>query len=750
MRIVPADGRTVMLEIFSSNNQARVRRMICGMLTLATAAVYLPVMHHEFVNYDDPDYVYENPMVRSGLTWRGIGWAFSNHYLPMWHPLTWISHMLDWQIFGANPGGHHAINVLFHIANAILLFVVLDRMTGALWRSAIVAGLFALHPLHVESVAWASERKDTLSAFFFMLTIWLYAGYVNRPTIGRRVGVVFAFALGLLCKAMVVTLPFVLLLLDFWPLRRVSGFRISNPETDSSPEGSRRLRWSALILEKWPLFLLSLAASITAYWIQNGGGSVSTAADSSAYPSSGISNALISYVRYLRKMAWPDDLAVFYPRQAWPLWQVAGAAVLLLVLLAITLKVANRRPYLLMGWLWYLGMLVPVIGLVPIGAHAMADRYTYLPLIGVFIAVVWVAADLAASIRQGRLAIVGAGIILALCVYGAEVQLQYWKDSLALFSHSLSVTPNNYLSHNQYATALSAAGRLPEALAHYQEAARLAPENALVQDNLGTMLSRMGNLEAAIPHFREAIRLRPDFASAYCNLGVTLAGQNQLDEAITNFNRALEINPDDAKAHNNLGVALARQRKYDQAAVHYEQAYRLGLTEPEICLGLATSLVKVGRRQDAIRWFSEAVRLKPDDTQARFLLGTDLVDLGQITPGIEQLREAIRLRPDWPKPLEALAWILATDDNERNRNGAEAVRLAEKANELTAGKDMATLNALSAAYAEAGRFQEAVDTAGKALAIAQSAGDTNFAARIQAGLQLYKAHLPFRRSPRSG
>jgi tetratricopeptide (TPR) repeat protein len=787
-------------------SQKRTRRLVCLALALVTATVFSQVIHCDFVDYDDPDYVSENPEVSAGLTLHGIVWAFTHTFASNWHPLTWISHMVDSQLFGLNPGGHHAVNLVIHITSTLLLFLVLHQMTGRLWRSAIVAGLFALHPLHVESVAWISERKDMLSTFFLLLTVWSYARYVKSRSVSAYLQVFSFLALGLMCKPMLVTLPFLLLLLDYWPLRRVSGFGMANTSGEMKP--------GMLIREKIPLFGLSLVSCVITYCVQNSGGAVG-----SIPLTSRMANALVAYVRYLGKMLCPLNLSVIYPLPpAWHGWQIVGASILLVLVGVLVVRAGRRWPYMPVGWFWYLGTLVPVIGLVQVGRQAMADRYTYTPLIGVFVLLVWGIADWLERFKyRTAAAVVLAAATLFLCGLSSACQLRYWKNSVTLFSHAINVTTDNALAHNNLATALAASGRKNEALQEhtealrinpedpiirndfgnalavsgqksaaldqYAEAARLEPGNPVIQENYGTALAREGRIDEAIAHYSEAIRLRPNYVEAYNNLGAVLSGQGRLNEAISNFNTALSLDPRDAETHNNLGGALAMQNKHAEAIVHYNEALRLGLRKAQIYFNLGLSLFKLGKNDEAITRFSEAVRAdpgalesryqlgrclflrgqleaamaqfseiirqKPDDARAHFSLGAALVDLRQTRSGIEHLREAIRLRPNWSDPLNVLAWVLATDENEQVRNGPEAVRLAETAVEVTGRRQPLILNTLAAAYAETGRFDDAASIANRALDLARSSGQTNLAASIQAALELYKTRRPFRQSHNS-
>jgi tetratricopeptide (TPR) repeat protein len=537
--------------------------------------VYASVRNHDFVNYDDDDYVTANAIVLQGLTWHGVSWALTTGQAANWHPLTWLSHMLDVELYGLDPGPHHLTNLLFHIANTLLLFGLLNRMTRALGRSAFVAGLFAVHPLHVESVAWVAERKDVLSTLFWMLTLWAYVEYVRRPGLRRYGAVLLFFALGLLAKPILVTLPFVLLLLDFWPLGRTG--MAPNPAGGWALAGDGWTTVVRLVREKLPLLALAVASSIVTFVIHRRGGAVITLG---AKPLNlRVANALISYVTYIGKMLWPAHLAVFYPyAQSLPVGWVAGAFLVLMGISIAVIRAAPRRPYLLVGWLWYLGTLVPVIGLIQVGDQAMADRYTYIPLIGLFIVVAWGVPELLGRwpLRIRRIALpAAAGVVILACAIAARAQAQYWEDSTTLWTHALAVTSRNNIAHNNLGVSLAEQGKLDEAIAHYSEALRIKPDYANAHNNLGAALADRGKPDEAIAHYSEALRIRPDYADAHLNIGVSLAEQGKLDEAIAHFTEALRIKPDSAKAHNDLGVALASQGKLDEAIAHFTEALRI-------------------------------------------------------------------------------------------------------------------------------------------------------------------------------
>ncbi len=587
---------------------ARPRIVLAALLAAATLAALWPVVGNGFVNFDDPTYVTDNPHVRQGL--GGIGWAWTATRAANWHPLTWISHMLDWQVHGAEPMGHHLTSLMLHLASVLLLFLALDRLTGSSGKSAFVAAAFAVHPLHVESVAWIAERKDVLSGLFWMLALLAYARYARSPRAFCLLLVALVLALGLAAKPMLVTLPFVLLLLDVWPLGRSS----------AAGKGAWRL-----VAEKIPLFALAAASCVATVVAQRAGATVAPFARYSLVER--LSNAVVSYVGYLGKLFWPVDLAVYYPHpgSALPAWKVGGSALLLIAITVVALRLRRGRPYLLVGWLWYLGTLVPVIGLVQVGAQAMADRYTYLPAIGIFLAVAWgvpdawqalrsrrprpgttaesgarAAAGSAGSAGAERTAMwIAAAVTVIVLAAGARVQTRYWKDSRTLFERALAVTENNFMAHNNLGIVLAESGQAPQAIEHYRAALRIRPDFANLHVNLGTALRGQGRGDEALVHFAEAVRLDRNLLEAQYNYGLVLGYQGRLDEAIAHYREALRIDPSHALTHNNLGNLLGQQGAVDEAIEHYHAAVRL---KPDFGLAysnLAGALVYQGRVAEA-------------------------------------------------------------------------------------------------------------------------------------------------------
>ena len=539
----------------------KVRLPIFLTLALLTFVVYLPVHKHEFMRYDDDVYVTNNPEVQSGLSWQGIKWAFVTDHGANWHPLTWLSLMLDCELFGVKPGPLHLVNVLFHIANTLLLFIVFNRMTKALWQSAFIAALFALHPLHVESVAWIAERKDVLSTLFWLLTMLAYVRYVERSSAGRYILALIFFALGLLAKPMLVTLPFVLLLLDYWPLDRFSNSRFS-------------IRNS--IIEKLPFFFLSILSSVITFVVQQKGGAVFSG---DIVPFNvRLANAICSYFVYIEKMFWPVRLAVLYPYSIHgiSLVKVLLSATILVLITVLVLCNYRRRKYLIVGWLWYLGTLVPVIGIVQVGVQAFADRYTYVPLTGLFIMCAFASADLLKNVPFKKYILAtSATIILLACTILTTVQLIYWKDSGLLFERALAVTENNVHILNNYGNALGAMGRHKEAAKVLEQAVRGLPDSYEIRNNYGKALQNLGKLDEAIEQYQIALKIEPTADFARYNLSVALAAKGNLDAAIEQCRIVLAARPDDAEMHTHLGILLQNQGKLDQAIESYKKALQI-------------------------------------------------------------------------------------------------------------------------------------------------------------------------------
>jgi protein O-mannosyl-transferase len=830
----------------------------CALLVLATAAVYWPVLRHGFINLDDSDYVSGNPPVTAGLTWQGVKWAFTSTHAGNWHPATWLSHMLDCQLYHLRPAGHHLTNLLLHTANVLLLFGLLKRLTGALWRSALVAALFALHPLHVESVAWVAERKDVLSGFFFLLTLWAYVQYVKAKGLRLKAegGVssqwsvasgsgaaatgndgprttdhglltkhqasrftfhvstfyllsLTFFALGLMSKPMLVTLPFVLLLLDYWPLRRL---QLSTLNSQLST-----------VFEKLPFFALSAVSCVVTFVVQQASGATQAPPPLDAR----LANALVACARYLGKTLWPANLAVFYPYTPFDLgsWQVVGAGLLLAAvtasLLAYALKEGRRMNDqsrkglpsasslqslacpLAMGWLWFVGMLVPAIGLVQVGLQAMADRYTYLPHIGLFIAVTW-GAVAAAERRRGRasapaspeptearrslgsrgrspslaLACGLAVLVLTACGLLTARQVSYWQNNTMLFGHAAAVTSGNYRAYAIIGSQLGGEGRLTEGIEWCRKSLDIAPGYAEAHNTLGAIYARQGKNDEALAEYetaaqedpayldarealanlllrqrrfaeaegwcREALRLAPQKLPVMYSLATALHQQGKLDEAAGWYRRILAVDPALSTPHRFLGNILAAQGKPEAAIAEWRLALKVRPADGDTRTVLGVVLLEQGQLDEAAAQLSEAARLQATNALANSQLALIHEQRHETRAAIECFRRALQAQPDWPETLNNLAWILAANPEASLRNGTEAVQLAERACKLTGYKEPLMVGTLAAAYAEAGRFEDAVKTAEKARDLAAAAGLKAVAEKNSQLLELYRAAKPYR------
>ena len=644
-------------------------------LVAITLAVFGQTIRYDFVNFDDDLYVYNSPAIKAGLTVKGIAFAFISQHAGNWHPLTTVSHMLDCQLYGLNAGWHHATNVFLHIIAVLLLFQVLRKMTDAPWKSAVVAALFAVHPLHVESVAWVSERKDVLSAVFFFLTLGAYVHYAQSRSIMRYLLVTVLFVAGLMAKSMLVTAPVVLILLDYWPLNRIRG--------QQADVGRPLLE---LVIEKIPLFVLSAGACVITFVLQKR----ATGAIPPLPLLWRLENALASYVIYIWKTLWPTRLGVFYPHpnNTLSIGQVIFAVALLVAVTAAAAIFRSQRPYLLTGWFWYVVMLFPVIGVIQVGEQGHADRYTYLPSIGLFLAAVWFTADIARVRRsQSRLVVATAitTVLLPVLAWTAFVQTSYWRNSRTLWNHALAVTSDNDVAHNNLGYLCAERGELDEAISHFESAAKIRSGktnphydagSAFVQMNLADALARKDRSDEAMVHYEEAIRLQPYYADAYYNRGNVLFAKGRIDEAIADWEWTLQLQPNDADAHTSLGNAFLRQGSFKDAIAQYEMA----------------------------------VALAPEDTHSR----------------------------------NNLAWTLATSSDDSIRDGAKAVGFAEQAVVLSGVREPQFLRTLGAAYAESGRFTEAIAAARQAAAIANMQGKRGLATSLEKDLVLYRANLPLR------
>jgi tetratricopeptide (TPR) repeat protein len=619
---VPPGGLVAAAQGFFSGKNGFALYLLVFAVTLA---VFLPSLRNDFQSWygDDPLYVTKNPHVNTGLTWTNVTWALTSIENSNWHPLTWMSHMLDCELYGLKPWGHHLTSVLLHAFNATLLLLVLRRMTGSTWRSFVVTILFALHPLRAESVAWVAERKDVLSAFFWMLTLLMYVRYAQGRGMEKKARyavwyslALLAFALGLLSKAMVVTLPCVLLLLDYWPLRRLS-FGSNNISSEKTETPVQQFTIWRLLIEKVPFIVLVVMTSLLTYITQQKWGFLRTY---NAYPMDArIGNALVSYVRYLKKMFWPADLCSFYPHPGtWPLMIVVVAAAILVAISIVTFLTRRNRPYIAVGWLWYLGTLVPVIGIVQLADQAMADRYTYIPMIGILIAVVWGVHEVTCRFRIQPIAwTIGVVAVLLPCTILTQQHIGHFKNGVTRWQHNLAVTRDIGLARYALGLSLDDAGRHEEAIGHLQVVLKDKWDRADVHRNIATMYERLGQREEAMKHYREALRLEPGFTAARYNLVVNLIAVDNFDEAIVHLRQMVKHSPNDAVAYNALGASLAQKGELNEAIDAFEKALKITPDNAEAHHNVGISLMDSGRKEEAIRHFEEALRLDPSSTESR-------------------------------------------------------------------------------------------------------------------------------------
>ncbi len=605
---------------------------LCVLLVMLVFLVFSRVCGYGFVGFDDDNYFYSNFHVKTGLTWAGVRWAFQTGYASNWHPLTWLSLMLDAQMFGSGPAGPHFTNLFLHAINSVLLFLLFRRLTAATWSSLFVAALFAIHPLRVESVAWVSERKDVLSGLFFLLTLDMYARYARRSKAGVAkskflyVGSLLLFACGLMSKPMLVTLPFVLLLLDYWPLNRFECSRLK-----------------PLLVEKLPFLSLSIASCAVTVWAQQ------QAIKPMVLLPQGvrIGNALISYVIYLAQMFWPENLVVYYPYQIdRPAWQIPGAAALLFCLTMLAILTARRFPYFRMGWLWYLGMLVPAIGLVQVGGQAHADRYMYLPQIGLTIAIVWAIRDWSQSWRYRRQILVPlAMVVIGVLMVSTWKQTAYWRTDEVLWKRALACTSGNYVAYNNLGVVLAHEGRVAEARENYRQAIKYYPDYAEANVNLGVTYMNGGRLAEAERCFQRAIEINPNVAEAYNNLGLVFAKLGRTDEAIEQYRKAVQLNPDRLEIYNNLGNLLARQGRPAEAVEQFQKALEVAPGNAKIHYNLALVLAAQGRTDEAITNFEQALKQMPDSIHGHYQLGILLQERGKFAAAADQFQKILELDP---------------------------------------------------------------------------------------------------------
>ncbi len=754
---------------------------VCVALVALIFAVFGQTVHFAFINRDDPDYLYNNPVISKGLSLSGIGWAFTHVVSGHWHPLTVIVLMLDCQLFGLWPGGHHLVNVAIHAATAVLLFLMLLELTGALGRCAFVAAVFAIHPLRAESVAWVAECKDVLSAMFFMLTLRAYVRYARRPQSWPRYAMVLIwFALGLMSKPMLVTVPCVLLLLDYWPLGR----------------WQRAGQLPKLLLEKAPMFVLTALSSIA---------TVFALKSDNPTTYSYLANPPVAITASLWKLIYPVHLAAIYPwpPHGWPPWEIFNACVFVGALTTGAYLLRRTKPYLLVGWLWYIGMLFPVTGLLQTGTQAYADRYTYLPGIGISIAVTWLAADWAGGQNYRRITLgVIAGALFCILSIACWRQVGYWRNSVAIWTHTIENTKNSFIAYNglgeaffqqgQFENALAAyrasdksvgidtvgntelqQGRIQDAALHFRAAVRIDPGFADAHNNLGYALYWLGQVDQAISEYQEALRLDPALVQAHDNLGGAFFSQGRLDEAITQFREALRLNPSDPKVHNNLGGALFAHGKADDAIAEFQDALRLDPTFAEAHYNFANALLQLqrtdeaiaeyrrvlqidpsyhdafcnlgialldrGRIEEAIAAFNAALKTQPANTRVENYLANALFQQGRSAEAIGYLEKAIELDPDNQEVQGNLAWMLASAPDRSLRNGPKALELALRLDKTSGGTNTNILHTLAAAYAQCGDFADALHTAQSALRLANAQSDDAFAKKIRADITLYQA-----------
>jgi tetratricopeptide (TPR) repeat protein len=823
--------------------QKETRRLLAMSILLvgATLIAFWPSIHNDFIYFDEGDYLF-NAHVKNGLSWANCRWAFATGYAFNWHPLTWLSHMLDVQLFGLKPAGHHVVSMVIHIGNAVLLLWFLNKATSKPWRSFFVAGLFALHPLHVESVAWAAERKDVLSTFFFMLTLLFYARYVEQARRGegeegRLAGSEFSgmqervqkaapaspglgpgrspslsgavksyglsllfFTLGLMSKPMLVTLPFVLLLLDHWPLGRFN----------CGPGKSIRSSLWPLVREKLPFLCLSLASCVITRLVQAHAVWEIMPLNRRVY------NALASYLKYLGETFWPTGLVPYYPHPEiytgqWATRWIWAAALCLVVISVLCVVWAWRRPWLGVGWFWYLGTLVPVIGLVQVGTQGMADRYTYVPLIGVFVSLVWSIAEVISETwLLERVAAVFGVTVLVVCAAMTRHQLRYWRDGVTAFGHAAAVNPFDSETHTMLAGVYAMSGQVDKAAPHFRMALLLNRASPKAHAGVGMILAGKGKVPEAIREFEKALKSEPGFDVALKGLRAAYWAQDRRAEAVEQSMRVLEAKPEDTQEHMylggmlwemerreeavaqyrdvvrldphdsvaryKLGYALSQMGYYREGAEELSEALRLGHkdfetyseygrtlaalgdleaarlqfeagltlspTNANLRVNLANALWMSGHTNDAVSNFAAAAVLQPGLAQETLNSGKALASAGQFAAALGKFSTAMRLHPDWPEAMSATAWVLATAPEPSVRNGPEALRLAERAAALTDKKDVHVLTTLDAAYAEAGRFPEAIAAAEETRNVAVGTGNEQAVQAANERLDRYRKNFP--------
>src|ERR1051326_745971 len=724
--------------------------LICALLALAVAAVYLPAVFLDFTNYDDPYYVTENPHVRDGLSSEAMQWAFTHTCAGNWHPLTLISHQLDCDLFGLQAGGHHLMNVLLHAMNTVALFLLLRTLTDAIWRSAAVAALFGLHPLHVESVAWIAERKDVLSTLFGLLSLWAYAAYAKSGTSEGRKRFAYLgaslslFLAGLMSKPMLVTWPFVMLLLDYWPLRRLE------TRGDSHlPRG-----FGGLIAEKLPFFALSGASCVVTFLAQREGTAVAPLQEISI--GARALNAIISYARYIAKLIWPTGLAPIYPYVPhWPRGDALIATLLFAVITGLSIWQWKRRPYLVTGWAWYLGTLVPVIGLVQVGNQSIADRYTYIPAIGLFVMVVWSMTEWVGNYPWramiARLAAIGSVTALALAT---QNQLMYWQNTETLFRHAIAVTTNNYVAWSSLGFYFADRHETRQAERCFHTALAINPRSFFAWNKLATILLDEGRYDEAMGACQMALSLNPQMPAAHRTLGLLLMKQGKAQEAIQQYEESLRFEPENASAHYNLANALAGQGEYQKAREHDQESVRLDPSSADAHHNTGYMLVREGKLSDAISEFKAALALEPRSWHAHYGLGDALARQGRLKEAGKEFLEVLKIDPRTASAqaqINRIAWILASAPDPQARDGPVATEFAQRLCESTGYTNAVMIETLAIAQAECRRFAEATTSAERARSTALAAGQAEAVRKAEELLELFRASQPYREAspPRS-
>jgi tetratricopeptide (TPR) repeat protein len=720
-----------------SQRPATTRHIVVAALLCAlTFTIYFQVRDHDFIEYDDPIYITENSNLAAGFSRQTVVRAFSEAYETNWIPLTWISYHFDHALFGLNPAGYHLVNAALHTISAVLLYFALFAMTRALGPSAFVAAVFAVHPLHVESVAWAAERKDTLSGVFWMLTLLAYTRYAGRSSLSTLLAVILTFALGLLAKPMLVSLPLVLLLLDYWPLRRLG------------TDGSGEIEWGRLrdrIAEKLPLFAIAAVVAWITIVVQDEAGAMAT--DAQVPASLRLSNALVTCWIYIVDSIWPSGLAIFYPHpmEGTPVWLAGVAATGLVAVTGLCISTARTHPYLMVGWLWFLVTLVPVIGLIQVGMQARADRYLYLPQIGLTLALAWGARDAFATTRIRRFALVAVASVAILVLSGvAWRQTSYWLNTETLYAHALEVTHDNFLAHHGIAFQLLDSDDPVTAEVHFERAVEIKPLWPSAHMGLGDARIAQGRVEEALADYRRAIDLAPRNPESHLHFARALADHGKLFRATNHYQRAIELyEAPNAYAHASLAALYARSNQLIPAEEQYRIAIALEPDFAEAHANLAFLLIRLERFGEARDSLLRAEQLGQDSAELHFAIGVVALEHNEAAEAVRYYRSAIEKRPEWTAPANNLAWLLATHPDPDIREPLVAIEVAEGLRRDGKRLEPDQLDTLAAAYAAAGRFPEAGLTASAAAQLARITDRPELAQEIEARLLLYRAQRPF-------